>query len=336
LCVYAQGVSIRVSELRGVNQGRRDEMFADDYGVRADGSDQTAALTSALATAASRGRSLVLPPGIIFALDVPVPANTTLRGYGPASVLRRPATGVGGLSDVLRITGSNVSISDLKIDGNRAALAQADNRGVIDGFTAGVSNIVIERCWITEGAEKGIRYVNQGSDFVVRGCRITNIDEDAIIIQQTTQDGVGVEIVNNRIDTCAGNGIMARGSNDGTTWFQLVNSTTSGVANLQQVFGTDLTALARDWATSVFADDAASTDPRYQQPSWNLRSIFGALESTGDYPLATATLGASPMTVSVDGGSAAYLRFAVSAGQTATVQLSTLPSNVQLTLVRTR
>jgi hypothetical protein len=126
------------------------------------------------------------------------------------------------------------------------------------------------------------------------------------------------------------------GSDDGTTWFQLVNSTTSGVANLQQVFGTDMTALARDWATSVFADDAASTDPRYQQPSWNLRSIFGALESTGDYPLATATLGASPMTVSVDGGSAAYLRFAVSAGQTATVQLSTLPSNVQLTLVRTR
>ncbi len=126
------------------------------------------------------------------------------------------------------------------------------------------------------------------------------------------------------------------GSDDGTTWYQLVNSTTSGVANLQQVFGTDLTALARDWATSVFADDVASTDARYQEPSWNLRSIFGALESTGAYPLATATLGASPMTMSVNGGSAAYLRFAVSAGQTATVQLSNLPSNVQLTLVRTR
>ena len=126
------------------------------------------------------------------------------------------------------------------------------------------------------------------------------------------------------------------GSDDGTTWYQLVNSTTTGVANLQRVFGTDLTALARDWATSVFADDVASTDARYQQPSWNLQSIFGALESTGAYPLSTVTLGASPMTMSVDGGSAAYLRFAVSAGQTATVQFSTLPSNVQLTLVRTR
>jgi len=126
------------------------------------------------------------------------------------------------------------------------------------------------------------------------------------------------------------------GSDDGTTWYQLVNSTTSGIANLQQVFGTELAALARDWATSVLADDVASTDSRYQQPSWNLPSIFGALESTGAYPLATATLGTSSTTLSVDGGSAAYLRFAVAAGQTATVQFSALPSNVQLTLVRTR
>ena len=126
------------------------------------------------------------------------------------------------------------------------------------------------------------------------------------------------------------------GSDDGTTWFQLVNSTTSGLANLQQVFGSDLTTLARDWATSGVADDAATTDARYQQPSWNMRSIFGALESNGAYPLATTMLGASPTTVSVLGGSAAYLRFALAAGQTATVQLSSLPSNIQLTLVRTR
>ena len=126
------------------------------------------------------------------------------------------------------------------------------------------------------------------------------------------------------------------GSDDGTTWYQLVNSTTTGIANLQRVFGTGLTAFARDWATSVFADDVASTDARYQQPSWNLRSIFGALENTGAFPLATASLGSSPTTLSMDGGSAAYLPFAVSAGQTATVQLSNLPSNVQLTLLRTR
>ena len=126
------------------------------------------------------------------------------------------------------------------------------------------------------------------------------------------------------------------GSDDGTTWFQLVNSTSSGVANLTQVFGSGLTTLVRDWATSVFADDITTTDARFQQPTWNMRSIFGALQSNGAYPLSTTTLGTSGATVSVTGGSAAFLRFGVAAGQTATIQWGTLPSNIQLTLVRTR
>ena len=126
------------------------------------------------------------------------------------------------------------------------------------------------------------------------------------------------------------------GSDDGTTWFQLVNSTTTGLTNLSQTFGANLPTLARDWATSVFADDITSTDARFQQPTRNMRSIFGALQSNGAYPLSTTTLGSSGATVSVSGGSAAYLRFGVAAGQTATIQWSTLPSNMQLTLIRTR
>ena len=126
------------------------------------------------------------------------------------------------------------------------------------------------------------------------------------------------------------------GSDDGTTWFQLVNSTSTGVANLTRVFGAGLTTLARDWATSVLADDVTSTEARYQQPSWNMRSIFGALQSNGAYPLATTTLTSTPSAVTVSGGSAAYLRFTVAAGKTATIQWSTLPSSVQLTLVRTK
>ena len=126
------------------------------------------------------------------------------------------------------------------------------------------------------------------------------------------------------------------GADDGTTWFQLVNSTSSGLANLTSVFGSNLTTLARDWATAVFADDITGTDARYQQPTWNMRSIFGALQSNGAYPLSTTTLGASGATVNITGGSAAFLRFGVAAGQAATIQWNTLPSNVQLTLVRTR
>jgi hypothetical protein len=126
------------------------------------------------------------------------------------------------------------------------------------------------------------------------------------------------------------------GSDDGTTWFQLVNSTTTGLANLTQVFGSSLTTLARDWATSVFTDDITTTDARYQEPSWNMRSIFGALQSNGAYPIATTTLGSTPAALTVTGGSAAYLRFSVAAGSAATIQWSAVPSTVQFTLVRTR
>jgi hypothetical protein len=127
------------------------------------------------------------------------------------------------------------------------------------------------------------------------------------------------------------------GSGDGTTWSQLVNSTTTGITNLTTVFGSNLTSLARDWATSLFADDLATTDARYQQPTWNFRSIYAALQSNATYPLATTALGASSSTtVNVQSGSAAYLRFSVAAGQTATIQWNTLPSALQLTLVRTR
>lgn len=124
---------------------------------------------------------------------------------------------------------------------------------------------------------------------------------------------------------------------DNAKWMQLVNSTTTGLANLSNVFGSSLTSLVRDWATSTLTDDLTTTDPSYQQSTWNLRSLFAAIQTNGAYPLATTALSASsPTSVNVSGGSAAYLRFSVAAGQTATVQWNTLPSNVQLTLVRTR
>ena len=110
------------------------------------------------------------------------------------------------------------------------------------------------------------------------------------------------------------------GSDDGTTWYQLVNSTTSGIANLEQVFGTGLPALARDWATSVFADDVASTDARYQQPSWNSRSIFGALESTRAYPLATVDARRVTDDAERGRGQRGVSPLRRSAGQTATVR----------------
>ena len=121
-----------------------------------------------------------------------------------------------------------------------------------------------------------------------------------------------------------------------TAWSKLVNSSSTGMANLRAVFGSDVGSLARDWATSLVADDVSGAAARYQQPSWNLRSLYGALTSAA-YPLATTALAngvASSATLAA--GGAAYFRFAVPAGQSATIAWGTLPSGVGMTLVRLR
>ncbi len=69
-----------------------------------------------------------------------------------------------------------------------------------------------------------------------------------------------------------------RGTSDGTTWSQLVNTPDTGQDNLAHVFGADYLTQIRDWATSVFSDDVSGvTDARFLEQSWNMRSIFPRL-----------------------------------------------------------
>jgi hypothetical protein len=126
-----------------------------------------------------------------------------------------------------------------------------------------------------------------------------------------------------------------RSVSESTIWSQLVNSTTTGMANLQRVFGSDVTSLFRDWNTSLVLDDVSGADTRYLEPSWNYRSIYSATRSDGTYPLKTTSLvDGTPASVAIAGGSAAYLRFAVSAGKIGSVSWGALPTGVQLTVVR--
>ena len=100
---------------------------------------------------------------------------------------------------------------------------------------------------------------------------------------------------------------------DADTWFRLVNSTTTGLANLRNVFGSTVTTQLRDWSTSVLTDDLTGVAATYQQPSWNYRSVFAALSSSV-FPIATVSMTAGTRSVSLVAGSAAYTRFAVASG----------------------
>jgi hypothetical protein len=126
------------------------------------------------------------------------------------------------------------------------------------------------------------------------------------------------------------------GGSDGDTWSKLVNSTMTGFANLRNVFGLGVTNTLRDWGTSVLTDDVAGVDAAFQQPSWNFRSVIAALENSSAFPLATVALTPGTRSVTLVGGATAYLRFAVAAGGTASVQWATPPSSIQFTLVRTK
>lgn len=127
-----------------------------------------------------------------------------------------------------------------------------------------------------------------------------------------------------------------RAASDGDTWFQLVNSTTSGIANLQNVFGSGVIDEFRDWGASVLTDDLTGVAATYQQPSWNYRSIFAALASSNVFPLTNVSLTPGTRTVSLIRGANAYLRFAVAAGSVPSIQWTGAPPSVQFTIVRTK
>jgi hypothetical protein len=131
-----------------------------------------------------------------------------------------------------------------------------------------------------------------------------------------------------------------RGDGDGDIWMRLVNSDTSGLGNLRNVFGGGLMTSIRDWATSVYTGDlSVPVAAPYQQPSWNFRAMYLALPGA-TFPLATQSLVAgTPTVVTLDGGGAAYLRFATGTATTALVQWSagagqSTPAALQISLVR--
>ena len=135
----------------------------------------------------------------------------------------------------------------------------------------------------------------------------------------------------------------AAATNENNLWFKLVNSRTSGIANLTSALGVAPNALFRDWATSVFVDDnAASVDPRFQQPSWNARSILTGAGTSTPFPLVTRLLNVdgSSLSTSLVGNGVAFLRFSVPNGQDALLTTTSggqaLPSSVKLSVVRIR
>jgi hypothetical protein len=136
-----------------------------------------------------------------------------------------------------------------------------------------------------------------------------------------------------------------RGSSDGDVWMRLVNSTTSGFDNLADVFGPSVLLMMHEWNLSMYTDDyVPGVDASHIAPSWNFREVYPAMPaSPRAYPLAAAVRTLSndvAQTLSLRGGSAAFLRFGVEAGREAAVRVTSNgvvpPLVVRATILRTQ
>ena len=125
-------------------------------------------------------------------------------------------------------------------------------------------------------------------------------------------------------------------------WFTLVNSKTSGIANLTNALGAPPSSMLRDWAISVYLDDKApNVDRRFLQPSWNLRSALIAGGVSTIFPLVGRTLSDNvTSSFTLLGNGVSFLRFSVPNGQDALLTVTSngqpLPPTVLLSFVRVR
>jgi hypothetical protein len=131
------------------------------------------------------------------------------------------------------------------------------------------------------------------------------------------------------------------GGDQTAIWRRLVNSSLIGFANLRAGLGTEPMPLFRDWSVSLYADDAASDlAEAYQQPTWNLRSIFPAITTAHNYPLRVRPLssGSAPFTLTT--GGSAYFTITPAASVRSNVRFRSAglapPSTLSLHVVRTR
>lgn len=132
----------------------------------------------------------------------------------------------------------------------------------------------------------------------------------------------------------------------------LVNSRTTGVANLQTVLSSGgFSDYLLDWSVSLIADDfsaatTAALDPRYVNPAWNFRSIFPGLRIGNGAPLGSYPIGArqitsnAPQRIVLGGGTSSFVRFGIPSGRTAFVTFSSNgarpPAAIRYAVVRLR
>lgn len=143
------------------------------------------------------------------------------------------------------------------------------------------------------------------------------------------------------------------GASDAAFLTTLVNATTSGVTNLSSVAGAPIQRLIGGWGLSLIADDypgLTSLDADASFPTWNLRDIYGGLNTDAAwgnrfntvYPITPTTLAFGAFSVqqpALRGGAQAYFQLQGNFTQSQLLHLrgpngSAMPGFARLAIVR--
>ena len=226
-----------------------------------------------------------------------------------------------------------------------------------------------EEVWLNEGLShiaEELLFYHEGASGPLRNLSVTSLRASAVLVKAFNEDQSAnasryAEYLRNPSTNSpirANDSLATRGATwdflryaadrknraggtDASVWQALVNSQTSGIANLRTVFGANLGSMLRDWSVSNYTDDAVlGLAADFTQPSWNWRTIYPALGSNSAYPLKLSSLVGATTAGSVIPGGAAYYRLSVAANATGTITLSTSSGvstgPLQGTLVRLR
>ena len=138
-----------------------------DYGATGDGTtDDSAAITAALQAVSAAGSGIVFFPvgTYVTSTEQDVPSNTTIKGEGYNSIVKRRTGNASYLVNIFRITSkANVRITGLHIDSQKQDIIDNYSSIAIDGshqyvtcngvYVTGTAsspstNVVIDHCWI--------------------------------------------------------------------------------------------------------------------------------------------------------------------------------------------
>lgn len=173
------------------------------FGAKGDGiTDDTAAFNNALKNL--NGRILFVPKGTyIIKETILIPSNTAIAGDGETSVLQA-CDGFPVGDDILKIyNNSNISITNIAVDGNSSINNKAAGYSHIDGVHLldiwNASNVTVEKCHFRNNIYCAIRLIKGNTNNIIRKCTFRNLDCGIIAL------GSG-DISHLTIDNCAFNG----------------------------------------------------------------------------------------------------------------------------------